>query len=595
MNMTPSSCLPFDSDSDSDREKQKRRQQRKWNTKIATVMKSNTSRQRCNSLIIAIIVAAFSSSILTRTTRVKIDNIPTSTMIYDGVSAFTTIVQIPSRIVSVSFPLTKPNNKNHNDIDRRLYLSFGNRGNGDDGNDNSNDPNPTHNSNTISSSNRERREEDQRRKERKEDVIIGKTSAKPGEKDCVINTNATEQDYLRSASRVEQLIYQYTQNGMDAMNSLKLEKANKAFTNVFELKPEAYLWQAGIVKFYLHDYFGAAAIFARNAIQYEKKFGPMGCGPASEERIWRNAVELKYINGLKKTKRKQYILEKERLLKQQQEVSTTTTSLISTSTPIIPQIQEQKLQEQKEDDNDDEYPMVETRLVLKLVTDLFDASLQQNVAIEVVARAQLLSIAGDEMQQQGQQQLQYPKIILDRKKRKLNAWYYLALHYDVTGNTNESKRCIKMAFKLAGFNAGKSTDIMATLPLLHMTVRDWFNDDPFDDDDGDKVDNNDGFDFKFDPTENSTTTSSSSEARPVDVIHSGNATNDNDTKRSNSNTHLSNAYSDSVLEASILGSVEELKFQELKDALKGRGLCGTGSKQLLKERLFISLMDGAEF
>merc|ERR1712194_498586 len=164
-------------------------------------MKSNTSRQRCNSLIIAIIVAAFSSSILTRTTRVKIDNIPTSTLIYVGVSAFTTIVQIPSRIVSVSFPLTKPNNKNHNYIDRRLYLSFGNRGNGDDGNDNSNDPNPTHNSNTISSSNRERREEDQRRKERKEDVIIGKTSAKPGEKDCVINTNATEQEYLRSASR----------------------------------------------------------------------------------------------------------------------------------------------------------------------------------------------------------------------------------------------------------------------------------------------------------------------------------------------------------------------------------------------------------
>jgi len=238
-----------------------------------------------------------------------------------------------------------------------------------------------------------------------------------------------------------------------------------------------------------------------------------------------------------------------------------------------------------DDDDDDEYPMVETRLVLKLATDLFDASIHQNVAIEVVSRAQLLSIAGDEMQQQGQQQ-KFQKIILDRKKRKLNAWYYLALHYDVTGNINESKRCIKMAFKLAGFNAGKSTDIMATLPLLHMTVRDWFDDDPFDDD-GDN-DDNDGFDFDFDPTEN-LTTSTSSDAL-TDVIHSGNA---NDNK--NSNTHLSNAYSDSVLEASILGSVEKLKFHELKDALKGRGLCGTGSKQLLKERLFISLMDGAEF
>ena len=491
-----------------------------------------------SSFIIAVVaVSILLSSILTSTTkRVTI------------VSAFTihpTILSLPTS--------TRTNEKNDRNISRRrrrrLYASSG--GDGEDYKVN----------NGMSASNRERREEDKRRNARKEDVIIGKTSAKRGEKDYVIDPRATEIEYLRSVSRTEQLIYQYTQDGMDEMNLLKLDDANKSFDKVFELKPDAYLWQAGIVKFYLNDYFGAAEIFARNAIQYETKFSrPMGIDPASEERIWRNASELKYFDGLKRSERKEYLLEKEKM----------TPSEAAAATSIIRQIQEKEEQE----DGEEEDVMVETRKVLKLTNELFVATVEQKIDVEVVARAQLLSIVAGDEKLSSQPNAQ--RLILDRKKRKLNAWYYLGLHYDVTGNKEESKRCIKMAFKLAGFNAGKSSDIMATLPLLHMTARDWFDDDPYCDDD----DENDGFDdnFDFDLTGTRTTTDSVIEEESDD-----------------SQNHLSDAYSDPVVEESIKKSLEKMKFPQIKDALLIRGLSVTGSKQVLKERLFISLMDDAGF
>jgi hypothetical protein len=69
---------------------------------------------------------------------------------------------------------------------------------------------------------------------------------------------------------------------------------------VFELKPDAYLWQAGIAKFYLGDVEGAADIFARSADYYERKF----YSPASEERIWRDACELKLASSMDNKKKK---------------------------------------------------------------------------------------------------------------------------------------------------------------------------------------------------------------------------------------------------------------------------------------------------
>jgi len=68
-----------------------------------------------------------------------------------------------------------------------------------------------------------------------------------------------------------------------------------------------------------------------------------------------------------------------------------------------------------------------------------------------------------------------------------------------------------------------------------------------------------------------------------------------ETTTSHRKNHLSGAYSDSVLEASLLNSVENLKYTELKGALKLRSLTTTGSKKVLKDRLFISLMDDAGY
>lgn len=69
---------------------------------------------------------------------------------------------------------------------------------------------------------------------------------------------------------------------------------------MFQLRPNAYLWQAGIVKFYLEELQEAAEIFVRNIGTYESKFGE----PASEERIWRDACELKFTSNLDKAGRK---------------------------------------------------------------------------------------------------------------------------------------------------------------------------------------------------------------------------------------------------------------------------------------------------
>lgn len=455
------------------------------------------------------------------------------------------------------------------------------------------------NKNSLSSSDREKRDEERRRQQRKEDVVIGKTSAQRGAQDYVLNPDATEAEYLRTASQVEQLVYQYTEEGLNAMKALRLDQADAAFAEVFRCKADAYVWQAGIVKFYLGaDYFGAADIFARNALYYERKFGPMGVGPATEERIWRDATELKYMHGLKKKDRARYVLERTQFLTQGSRAKATSTSTTTTSTPmttnVIPQIQETNNDDnEKDEDEDGTRILVESRKVLKLVHELFDASLQQNVANEALSRAQLLSIAGDAAELQQLQQ----KVRFDRKKWKLTAWYYLGLYYDVIGNIDESKRCIKIAFQLAGLTAGKASDIMATLPLLHMTARDWFDDDPYESDDNEDPDYDNDHDDDDDCSGNKSNEEGTNQGTDASEDENTNVSlpTESETTPSHRKNHLSGAYSDSVLEASLLNSVENLKYTELKGALKLRSLTTTGSKKVLKDRLFISLMDDAGY
>ncbi len=377
-------------------------------------------------------------------------------------------------------------------------------------------------------------------------MVIGKTSAKPGASDYAIDPEATEREFLRKASQEERMVHELTDKGMHEIKSLCLDLADQYFDKVFEVRPEAYLWQAGIVKFYLGNIEGASEIFARNALQFETKFGPMGMGPASEERIWRSAAELKYISNLKKKERKQYKLDKQNGI-----------------TPIA----------QINDENNDESTMgPETRKVHRLARELFDASIKEEKSSEVVARAKLLSFA------EGEASSTVSTISKDIKKRKLNACYFLALHYDVTGEIEESKKWIKVAFKLCNMNAGKSSDIMDTLPLLHMTARDWFDDDPYDVEEDDEAFGTEESIFKAERSKSSKST-----------VPAGGS------KAGGKAEHMSDAYSDPVLEASIMEDVSKMKFDEIRDALKIRGISVTGSKETLKERLFISLMDDAGY
>lgn len=82
----------------------------------------------------------------------------------------------------------------------------------------------------LSASEKEKRDEEERRRRRKDDVVIGKTSAKKGETDFALDPKATEEEYLRQASIVEQEVFRLTETGMEFLNSVRTEKVNSICT-----------------------------------------------------------------------------------------------------------------------------------------------------------------------------------------------------------------------------------------------------------------------------------------------------------------------------------------------------------------------------
>jgi hypothetical protein len=134
--------------------------------------------------------------------------------------------------------------------------------------------------------------------------------------------------------------------------------------------------------------------------------------------------------------------------------------------------------------------------VLRLARQLFYNSLRNNSAGLALARAQLQAMCGDSFPSSMKSTL--PIIIpkseeeqfvslsvssqLDRKMYKLHSLFYLGLHYDALGQASESKQCMKMALQMcANKISGNSQDITYLLPVIHMTIRDWYDDDDFDD------------------------------------------------------------------------------------------------------------------
>lgn len=275
-----------------------------------------------------------------------------------------------------------------------------------------------------------------------------------------------------------------------------------------------------IVKFYLENIQEAGGIFVRNALLYESNFQQ----PASEERIWRHACELKLLNAMSSSERK-------------------SSQKSDTTDKLIPSIAEFR---------SDDILAKETRQVIQIARDLFESSVESNFPKAILSNAHLLHFAQDSISAQNKPS----KVPVNASKmRKLTAWYYLGLYNDVIGNVEESRKCMKMALRLCP-SSGKSDDIVHTLPLLHMSIRDWFDDSEFDEDPLGKSSNY--------------------------QEHTGFAPTTGDF-----------ASVDPIVATCIRTGVAKLKLVELRQALRILGLNTDGSKQELQERLFFSSMTDA--
>jgi len=274
---------------------------------------------------------------------------------------------------------------------------------------------------------------------------------------------------MRQMSRVEQEIYKQIEKGMHHLKMMQVEEADSCFSKVFELKPAAYLWQAGICKFYLSQkkkqnkaaLQDAAQIFVQSAMHFESRFEM----PATEERIWRSACELKALSSIT-SKQERKRVEKEGILALN--IKQIPLRLIDISDGS------NGTNGNKMTTEEQAFLNSESRKVLKIARQLFDASIQKDHIGTILSRAKLRSISGQyNFINNDEEDIFRP--VLDKKMWKLNAWFYLGLHYDAVGDAEESKKCMKMALRLISSSSG-AVDIVHALPMLHMTRRDWFDD-----------------------------------------------------------------------------------------------------------------------
>ncbi len=375
-------------------------------------------------------------------------------------------------------------------------------------------------STSRSARDQERREEAQRRQARAKDVVIGQTSAVPGAQDYALNTQHTEQEWLRSMTPDEKLIYQYTEQGMEHLKLLRVREAVDAFQQVYTLNPDAYVWHAGLALYYVHDYRGAADRLAQCARSYETKLGQ----PATEERIWWYACQLR-----------------SRFLQEQDDDATWTPLPYNAETT-------------------DQLLASETRKVVRIAHELFRASFENVDPLAVaIARARLRSIAGPPLQRP------------DPKLWKLNAWYYLGLHYDAVGDVLAAKQCMKRALLLA--SGGNASDIIHVLPMLHMSQRNWFDDEEDD---------------------NSQEEPKTSQASPMSENDAPLPSSHDSTVPVATNLHYS-AYknADPYFVQSLQTDLEEMRYYDLRDVLRAKGIPGTGTKAELVQRLMLSLLTEA--
>ncbi len=418
----------------------------------------------------------------------------------------------------------------------------------------------------VTAAEKARRSEEQRRKLRQTEGFAtpGVSSVIPGAQNFPLDIAKTEREYMMSLSgsddddvideyNIDKFVALWTEEGLGHLRMLRFEEAGASFDKVYKIKPDAYLWQDGIVKYYLGDYHGAAESLAKNAKRYEVRF----MEPASEERIWRDAAELKVIssfNGGRKVS-KQFI-----------DVPAAMRVVLDEDSVV--------------DDKTAEMESIasERRKVIRIARQLFSSSLRNDSKGVALARAQLQACCGDSFPSSLKSTLptlstskkaksSSTSVSKDHKMHKLHSFFYLGLHYDALGRSYESKQCMKMALKTCAQSiGGNNQDITFLLPVIHMTVRDWYDDDEFDtEEDTDGIDLDDE---KF------------MEQLLVEGGVELDLNNRDDKVSSNGNDAAS-----IKLASRLRESIKDWKVVDLKNELKARKLKVSGSKKELQDRL----------